>query len=82
VSGGLGRTPEPAPAGDPRPAGDPGPRPIIERIGLAAIALVVAGLFGTVAWVTLTNGELFLGVMAATGALMTIWAAASTLRRG
>jgi hypothetical protein len=68
--------------GDPGLGGDPGPRPIIERIGLAAIALVVAGLFGTVAWVTLTNGELFLGVMAATGALMTVWAAASTLRRG
>jgi len=62
--------------------GEPGPRPLIERIGLGAIALVVAGLFGTVAYVTLTNGELFLGVMAATGALMTVWAAASTLRRG
>jgi hypothetical protein len=58
------------------------PRPMIERLGLGAIALVLAGLFGTVAVVTLTNGELFLGVMAATGALMTLWAAASTLRRG
>lgn len=57
-------------------------RPMIERLGLGAIALVIAGLFGTVAVVTLTNGEIFLGVMAATGALMTVWAAASTLRRG
>jgi hypothetical protein len=69
------------------PADDPaddarGPRPMIERIGLAGIALVIALLFGTVAVVTLTNGELFLGVMAATGALMTVWAAASSLRRG
>ena len=62
--------------------GDAGPRPLIERIGLGAIAIVVAGLFGTVAYVTLTNGELFLGIMAAAGALMTVWAAASTLRRG
>ena len=59
-----------------------GPRPMIERIGLGGIALVIAGLFGTVAAVTLTNGEIFLGVMAATGAVMTMWAAVSTLRRG
>ncbi len=59
-----------------------GPRPMIERIGLGGIALVIAGLFGTVAAVTLTNGEIFLGVMAATGALMTMWAAVNTLRRG
>jgi hypothetical protein len=58
------------------------PRPMIERIGLGGIALVIALLFGTVAVVTLTNGELFLGVMAATGALMTVWAAATSLRRG
>lgn len=58
------------------------PRPLIERLGLGAIALVIAGLFGTVAAVMLTSGELFLGVMAAIGALMTVWAAASTLRKG
>ena len=58
------------------------PRPMIERLGLGAIAIVIAGLFATVALATLTNGELFLGVMAATGALMTVWAAVSTLRRG
>jgi hypothetical protein len=53
-----------------------------ERLGLGAIAIVIAGLFATVALATLTNGELFLGVMAATGALMTVWAAVSSLRRG
>ena len=58
------------------------PRPLIERLGLGAIAVVIACMFGTVAIATLTNGEIFLGVMAATGALMTVWAAASTLRRG
>lgn len=63
-------------------APDRTPRPIIERLGLGAIAVVIAGLFGTVAFVTLTNGEIFLGVMAATGALMTVWAAVGTLRRG
>ena len=57
-------------------------RPLIERLGLGAIAVVIAGLFGTIAVVTLTNGEFFLGVMAAIGTLMTVWAAASTLRRG
>lgn len=61
---------------------DPTPRPMIERLGLGAIALVLAALFTTIALVTLSNGELFLGVMAATGALMTLWAAVSTLRRG
>ena len=70
------------PTGAEPPNAPAGPRPMIERLGLGAIAVVVAGLFATVAVVTLTNGELFLGIMAATGALMTVWAAASTLRRG
>jgi hypothetical protein len=63
-------------------ADSPGPRPLVERLGLGAIAIVIAGLFATVALATLTNGELFLGVMAGIGALMTVWAAVSTLRRG
>jgi len=62
-------------AGEPGvPSAGPAPRPLIERLGLGAIAIV--------AYVTLTNGEIFLGLMAATGALMTVWAGASTLRRG
>ena len=69
-----------------RPASDPAAtdasRPIIERIGLAAIALVIAAVFGAIGIAALGAGELFLGVMASIGALMTLWAAASTLRRG
>jgi hypothetical protein len=58
------------------------PRPIVERIGLALIALVLTGVFGALAAVALTGGEVFLAVMSGTGALMTLWAAAATLRRG
>jgi hypothetical protein len=58
------------------------PRPIIERLGLAAIALVVAATFSTIGFAAITGGEVFLGVMAGIGALMTVWAAAATLRRG
>jgi hypothetical protein len=67
-------------AGAPRPdAGEA--RPLVERIGLGAIALVLAGVFGAVAAAALASGEVFLGTMAGIGALMTLWAAASTLRR-
>lgn len=70
-------------AGEPtEPDASRAPRPLIERLGLGAIAIVIASLFAIVALVTLANGEIFLGVMAATGALMTVWAGASTLRRG
>lgn len=56
-------------------------RPLIERLGLGAIALVLAGVFAAVALAALSSGELFLGVMAGIGALMTVWAGAATLRR-
>ena len=65
-----------------RPLEDRGPRPLVERVGLGAIALVMAGLFGTLGAAALVSGEVFVGVMAGIGALMTLWAAASTLRRG
>ena len=58
------------------------PRPLIERIGLGMIALVIAVVFGGLAVAAFANGEVFIGVMAGIGALMTVWAAASTLRRG
>lgn len=58
------------------------PRPLIERLGLALIALVVTTMFGAITLAALGGGELFLGVMAGIGAVMTVWAAASTLRRG
>jgi hypothetical protein len=59
-----------------------GPRPLIERLGLGAIALLLTGVFAALAVAALAGGEVFLGVMAGTGALMTLWAAASSLRRG
>jgi len=83
VSGGLesGGPEEPrvprAPVDPPRE-----PRPIIERIGLAAVALVLAVLFGGVAAASWIGGELFLAVMGAVGCLMTIWVGALTLFRG
>ena len=72
---------DPVAAPDPAHATDPG-RPVLERIGLAAIALVIAALFGAIGIAALGAGELFLGVMASIGALMTLWAAGSTLRNG
>ena len=68
---------EPPPAEPPRE-----PRPIIERIGLAAVALVLAILFGGVAAASWVGGELFLAVMGAVGCLMTLWVGALTLFRG
>ena len=57
-------------------------RPMIERLGMASIALVLALLFGTVAAASWVGGELFLAVMAAIGALMTAWAGLITITRG
>lgn len=59
-----------------------GSRPIIERIGMASIALVLGLLFGGVAAASFVGGELFLGAMAAIGCLMTFWAGVLTLVRG
>jgi hypothetical protein len=57
------------------------PRPMIERVGLGLIALVFAVVFGGLALGAFVSGEVFLGTMAGIGALMTLWAAAGTLRR-
>ncbi len=57
-------------------------RPLVERLGMAAIALVLAALFGAMAAAAFAGGEPFLGVMAGTGSLMTLWVGALTLRRG
>lgn len=66
--------------------GEPGPprepRPLIERVGLAAIALVLAILFGGVAAAAWVGGEPFLAVMAGIGSLMTLWVGGLTLIRG
>jgi hypothetical protein len=58
------------------------PRPIIERLGLAAVAFVLALLFAAVAAASWIGGELFLAVMGAVGCVMTVWVGALTLIRG
>ena len=57
-------------------------RPIIERIRLAAVAAVLAALFGGVALASWAGGEPFLAVMAGIGCLMTAWVGGLTLFRG
>ena len=57
-------------------------RPVIERVGLAAIAAVMAALFGGVALAAWFGGEGFLAVMGAVGCLMTAWVGGQTLFRG
>lgn len=57
-------------------------RSILERLGLALIAVALAVIFGGLAVAAWIGGELFLAVMAAIGAVMTIWAAGSNLRHG
>jgi len=58
------------------------PRPLVERIGLAAIAAVLAILFGGVAVASWIGGEPFLAVMGGVGCLMTAWVGGLTLFRG
>jgi hypothetical protein len=83
--------PEPPPAGaEPQPADADAsvtdamrePRPWIERIGLAGIAIVMDGLFGTVGVAAWYGGEGFLAAMGAIGCLMTLWVGALTVIRG
>ena len=64
------------------PADPDPPRTLLERAALAGIALLVAAVFGGMGVAALAGGEVFLGVMGGIGALMTVWAAASNLRRG
>jgi hypothetical protein len=57
-------------------------RPWLERIGLAAIALVMGSLLtvmGIVAW---AGGEWILAAMSASGAVLTVGVAVMTLVRG
>jgi hypothetical protein len=58
------------------------PRPLIERLGLVAIAGVLALLFGGVAAASWVGGELFLAVMGTIGCAMTLWVGLLTLIRG
>jgi hypothetical protein len=77
--GGTEADPRPRPPVPPVPRE---PRPLIERLGLAAVAVVLATLFGGVAAASWVGGEPFLAVMGAVGCAMTIWVGALTLLRG
>ena len=55
---------------------------MIERLGLAVIALALGALFAVVALAAFVGGEPFLGVMGAIGCLMVLWVGALTLFRG
>jgi hypothetical protein len=64
------------------PDGPRAPRPWLERVGMAAIAAVLALLFGGVAAAAWIGQEPFLAVMAGIGCLMTAWVGGLTLFRG
>jgi hypothetical protein len=74
--------PRPAAPEDPNRPVDRRPRPLIERVGLALLALVMASLFAAVAAFSFAGGEPFLGVMGVIGTLMVLWVGALTLFRG
>jgi len=57
-------------------------RPVLERLGLAAIAVVMAVLFAGVAVAAFVGGEYFLASMGAVGCMMTLAVGGSTLLRG
>jgi hypothetical protein len=58
------------------------PRPLIERIGLAAIALGIGIMFGGVGYAAWLGGELFLAVIGGISCIMTLWVGGLTLIRG
>ena len=56
-------------------------RPMLERLGLAFIAIVMASLFAAIALAAWGGGELFLAAAGAVGCLMTLWVGTLTLFR-
>lgn len=66
----------------PSAAGPVAPRPWLERIGLAAIAIVMGALFVLVALAAALGGEWILATMSGIGAFMTIGVGLATLIRG
>ncbi len=74
--------PRDPPAEPQAPAEPPEPRPIIERIGLAVIAIALAAMFGGVGYAAWLGGELFLAVIGGISCIMTVWVGALTLLRG
>jgi hypothetical protein len=74
----------PSASADPPPV-PPGPharRPLVERVGMAGIAAVLATLFVGVAAASFASGEPFLAFMAVIGAVMTALVGIQTLVRG
>jgi len=65
---------------DDRPPAEP--RPWLERIGLAAIALVMFGLLSVMAVASWIGGEWILAAMSFAGAVLTIGVGIVTLVRG
>jgi hypothetical protein len=57
-------------------------RPLIERIGLAFVAVVLGVMFGFIAAASWAGGEVFLAAMGGIGSLMTLWVGGMTLVRG
>ncbi len=60
----------------------PGPRPWLERIGMAAIAAVLGALLIVVAVAAFAGGELILAAMSFSGAVLTVGIGLATLFRG
>jgi hypothetical protein len=84
----IAERPEPPPDEAPN-AVDSGPtdeirerRPALERIGMAAVAVVMAVLFGVVAVAAFAGGEYFLAAMGFVGCMMTLAVGGITLIRG
>ena len=85
MSGGERQPAAPAQAVDFGPVSGTSPaprRPLIERLGLAAIAALLAILFAAVAVAAWVGGEPFLAAMGAIGYLMMAWAGGITFLRG
>jgi hypothetical protein len=57
-------------------------RPVLERLGLAGIAVVMAILFGIVGVTAIVGGEYILGAMGLVGCMMTLVVGGITLLRG
>ena len=74
--------PEAEPSTEPDAESERPPRPFVERLGLAAVAAFVGGLFTLMAGAAWVGDEGFLAVMAGLGGVMTFWAGLSSLRRG
>jgi hypothetical protein len=72
-------------SGDADPGSEPDARerrPALERIGMAAVAVVMALLFAAVAIAAFAGGEYFLAAMGAVGCMMTLVVGGTTLLRG